>query len=193
MGRLTDFMSGMLMDQVEGLKALGREDAAARAQWIVDYCRDNDLQVTHALVDPQSDRSKREAPSQAVQLVEQSEAGIVVSGCRMLSTLAPVANVCYVGPYMPRKQGEDKFALAFLIPMNVKGLSILGRESFHRGESSFDRPLTSRFDEGDAILMFDNVAFRRNALSSPVTWRHITECVVRGPATPRSRPGRVPQ
>ena len=41
--------------------------------------------------------------------------------------------------------------------MNVPGLSILGRESFHRGEDQFDRPLSSRFDEGDAILMFDRV------------------------------------
>jgi aromatic ring hydroxylase len=41
--------------------------------------------------------------------------------------------------------------------MNAPGLSILARESFHRSESTFDRPVTSRFDEGDAILMFDKV------------------------------------
>ena len=41
--------------------------------------------------------------------------------------------------------------------MNAPGLSILCRESFHRGEDAFDRPLSSRFDEGDAILMFDRV------------------------------------
>ena len=75
----------------------------------------------------------------------------------MLSTLAPVANECYVGPYYPRKAGEEKFVLAFVVPMNAPGLSILGRESFHRGEDPFDRPLSSRFDEGDAILMFDRV------------------------------------
>src|SRR5207244_5181469 len=37
------------------------------------------------------------------------------------------------------------------------GLTVLARESFHRGDSGFDRPLSSRFDEGDAILMFDRV------------------------------------
>ena len=157
MGRLTDYMSGMLMDHAAGLRALGRTEAATAAQHVVEYCRENDLQVTHALVDPQSDRSKPDAPSHAVQIVEQSSDGIVVSGCRMLSTLAPVSNECYVGPYAPRRPGEEKFALAFLVPMNAKGLTILGRESFHRGEDSFDRPLTSRFDEGDAILMFDQV------------------------------------
>ena len=157
MGRLTDFMSAFLVDQAVALRALGKTEAAARAQGIVEHCRENDLQVTHALIDPQSDRSTLDAPSQAVQVVERRAEGIVVSGCRMLSTLAPVANECYVGPYYPRQPGEEKFVLAFVVPMNAPGLSILARESFHRGEDTFDRPLSSRFDEGDAILMFDKV------------------------------------
>jgi 4-hydroxyphenylacetate 3-monooxygenase len=157
MGRLTDFMSGFLVDQAVGLRALGKTEAAARAQYIVEHCRENDLQVTHALIDPQTDRSTLDAPSQAVQIVERRADGIVVSGCRLLSTLAPVANECYVGPYYPRKPGEEEFALSFVVPMNAPGLAILGRESFHHGQSTFDRPLSSRFDEGDAILMFDRV------------------------------------
>jgi aromatic ring hydroxylase len=124
---------------------------------MVEHCRENDLQVTHALIDPQSDRSTLAAPSQAVQVVERTKEGVVVSGCRMLSTLAPVANECYVGPYYPRQPGEEKFVLAFVVPMNAPGLTVLARESFHRGEDTFDRPLSSRFDEGDAILMFDRV------------------------------------
>ena len=157
MGRLTDFMSAFLVDQAVALRALGKNEAAARAQGMVAHCRENDLQVTHALIDPQTDRSTLDAPSQAVQVVERRADGVVVSGCRMLSTLAPVANECYVGPYYPRKAGEEKFVLAFVVPMNAPGLSILARESFHRGEDAFDRPLSSRFDEGDAILMFDKV------------------------------------
>lgn len=157
MGRLTDFMSAFLVDQAVALRALGKTEAAARAQGMVELCRENDSQVTHALIDPQSDRSTLDAPSQAVQVIERTAEGVVVSGCRMLSTLAPVANECYVGPYYPRKPGEEKFVLAFVVPMNVPGLSILCRESFHRGQTAFDRPLSSRFDEGDAILMFDRV------------------------------------
>lgn len=157
MGRLTDFMSAFLVDQAVALRALGKNEAAARAQGMVAHCRENDLQVTHALIDPQTDRSTLDAPSQAVQVVERRADGVVVSGCRMLSTLAPVANECYVGPYYPRKAGEEKFVLAFVVPMNAPGLSILARESFHRGEDAFDRPLSRRFDEGDAILMFDKV------------------------------------
>ncbi len=157
MGRLTDFMSGWMVDQAVALRILGKTLAAERTRGMMEFCRENDLEITHALIDPQSDRSTIDAPAQAVHLVERRADGIVVSGCRMLSTLAPVANECYVGPYYPRKAGEEKFALNFLVAMNTPGLSILGRESFHRGESRFDRPLSARFDEGDAILMFDRV------------------------------------
>lgn len=157
MGRLTDFMSGFLMDLAGALRVLGKDQAAARAQHVVEVCREGDLQVTHALIDPQSDRSTLAAPAEAVHVVERTREGVVVSGCRMLSTLAPVSNVCYVGPYYPRQPGEERYALAFLVAMNAPGLTILGRESFHHGESRFDRPLSSRFDEGDAILIFDRV------------------------------------
>src|SRR5260370_20478498 len=71
MGRLTDFMSAFLVDQAVALRALGKNEAAARAQHMVDHCRENDLQVTHALIDPQTDRSTLDAPSQAVQVVER--------------------------------------------------------------------------------------------------------------------------
>jgi 4-hydroxyphenylacetate 3-monooxygenase len=157
MGRLTDFMSGFLVDNAVALRLMGRDEAAARAQALVEHCRETDAQVTHALIDPQSDRSTLDAPAQAVQRVEKTADGIVVSGCRMLSTLAPVSNECYVGPYYPRKPGEDRFTLAFVVPMNAPGLTTIARESFHHGHGRFDRPLSSRFDEGDAILMFDKV------------------------------------
>ena len=157
MGRLTDFMSGFLVDNVVALRMMGRTEAAARSQAIVEHCRENDVQVTHALIDPQSDRSTLDAPAEAVHVVERKHDGIVVSGCRMLSTLAPVSNECYVGPYYPRKPGEDRYTVAFVVPMNAPGLTTLARESFHRGQAAFDRPLSSRFDEGDAILMFDKV------------------------------------
>jgi aromatic ring hydroxylase len=157
MGRLTDFMSAFVLDQVSSLRVMGKHDAAKRALRVLERARENDLQVTHALIDPQSDRSKHDAPAEAVRVVGRRDGGIVVSGCRMLSTLAPVANEVHVGPYFPRKPDEQDYALAFQIPMNTPGLSILARGSFYRGESQFDRPLTSRFDEGDAILMFENV------------------------------------
>ncbi|RLA05199.1 MAG: 4-hydroxyphenylacetate 3-hydroxylase [Gammaproteobacteria bacterium] len=157
MGRLTDFMSAFLLDQEISLRAGGYADAADRTQAYIDRCREEDLCITHALIDPQSDRSRVDAPEEATRIVERRPDGVVVSGARLLSTLAPIANECYVGPFYPRQPGEEDFALVFSMPMNAEGLKIVARESYDKGRSLFDRPLSGRFDEGDAILVFDNV------------------------------------
>ena len=157
MGRLTDFMSAFLLDQEISLRAGVFTDAADRTQAYIDRCREEDLCITHALIDPQSDRSRVDAPEEATRIVERRSDGIVVTGARLLSTLAPIANECYVGPFYPRQPGEEDFAVVFTMPMNADGLKIVARESYDKGRSHFDRPLTSRFDEGDAVLVFDDV------------------------------------
>lgn len=157
MGRLSDFMSAWCMDQIESLTFVGRGEAAAKARWYRDHVRDNDLAITHTLIDPQTDRGNDAAPDETVRVVARRSDGIVVRGARLLSTLAPVANELIVGPYQPRMPGEEDKCLLFSLPMNAKGLTILCREPYHANRSVFDRPLTSRFDEGDAVLLFDDV------------------------------------
>lgn len=79
----------------------------------------------------------------------------------MLSTLAPVAEEIVVGPFVPRRPGEEKFALAFAVPASTPGLKIVCREPYDTGRGVFDNPLTSRFEEGDAVLIFDDVVVPR--------------------------------
>lgn len=157
MGRLSDFMNAWCMDQIESLAFMGKHEAAEKARWYRDFVRDNDLAMTHTLIDPQTDRSKDAAPDETVRIVERRKDGIVVRGARLLSTLAPVANEVIVGPYQPRLPGEEDKCLLLSLPMNAKGLKILCREPYSEGRSEFDRPLTSRYDEGDAVLIFDDV------------------------------------
>jgi 4-hydroxyphenylacetate 3-monooxygenase/anthranilate 3-monooxygenase (FAD)/4-hydroxyphenylacetate 3-monooxygenase len=156
-GRLNDFMSAWLTDCVAAFRFAGQTRALERSQWYHDHARRNDLCITHALIDPQSDRSKDGAPDETVRIVDRRHDGVVVSGARLLSTLAPVANEVYVGPFGPRRPGEEDKALIFSLPMATEGLKILCRESYDKGRSTVDRPLSSRFDEGDALLIFDRV------------------------------------
>ena len=157
MGRLSDYMSGWCLDQVEALRFMGRHAEAEKARWYLDFARRDDLAITHTLIDPQTDRSRDAAPDETVRLVERRPDGIVVRGARLLSTLAPVANEVIVGPYQPRLPGEDDKCLLFSLPMNAPGLWIVCREPYSDGRGAFDRPLTSRYDEGDAILIFEDV------------------------------------
>jgi 4-hydroxyphenylacetate 3-monooxygenase len=51
----------------------------------------------------------------------------------------------------------EPFALSFAINCNAKGLKFLCRDTYDLGRSRFDNPLASRFDEMDAVVVFDNV------------------------------------
>ena len=63
----------------------------------------------------------------------------------------------WVGPFYPRKPGEEAYALCFAVPMETPGLKFICREPYDNGRRVFDRPLSSRFDEEDALAVFDNV------------------------------------
>ncbi|MCL3816861.1 4-hydroxyphenylacetate 3-hydroxylase family protein [Aeromicrobium wangtongii] len=157
MGRLPDFMNAYLLDIRSSLLFVGKQAEADRLGEYIQRLRREDLAVTHTLVDPQSDRSTQDAPPEALHVVERRDGGIVVSGARLLSTLAPVANEVFVGPYVPRRPGQEEYALVFTLPLATEGLSIVCRQAYDRGDGRFDTPLSSRFDEGDAILVFDEV------------------------------------
>ena len=76
----------------------------------------------------------------------------------MLATGGIMANEVFVTCIQPLQPGDEKHALSFAIPMNAKGLKILSRKSYEEdARSIFDNPLSSRFDENDAVLFFDDV------------------------------------
>ncbi|MGH7965053.1 MAG: 4-hydroxyphenylacetate 3-hydroxylase N-terminal domain-containing protein, partial [Candidatus Binatia bacterium] len=163
MGRLPDFMNALVTDVASLADLFGRREPRFGEHLTRYYeaCRDNDLCLTHTLADPQIDRSKGPAqqsdPALALHFVKETDRGIIVHGARMLSTLAPFANELWVGPFYPRKTGEEAYALCFALPMNTPGLKFICREPYNSGRSHFDRPLSSRFDEEDALAVFENV------------------------------------
>jgi aromatic ring hydroxylase len=77
----------------------------------------------------------------------------------MLATHGPTADEIIVYP-LPGSvaAGEEKYALAFGIPTDTPGLKFICREPFDDGNlSRWDHPLGSRFEEPDAMVVFDNV------------------------------------
>ena len=96
--------------------------------------------------------------------VADTEHGIVVRGARILATLAPFADEIAVYPGHPLPpDATDPYALSFSIPMDTPGLIFLCRDSASApGADPFDRPLSSRFDEQDAFVIFDDVEVPRD-------------------------------
>jgi len=58
----------------------------------------------------------------------------------------------------PLQPGDERYAVSFAIPISSPGLKILSRRSYEQAaNSTFDQPYSSRYDENDALLYFDNV------------------------------------
>ncbi|MFK9090917.1 4-hydroxyphenylacetate 3-hydroxylase family protein [Bacillus salipaludis] len=126
------------------------------------YIRDNDLFLTHAIINPQNDRSKSSHEQKDVYThlgaVKETPDGLVVRGAKMLATLAPITDEVIIYSFPGFKPGDEKYALAFAIPIETPGLRIICREQMQDGTRSFfDHPLASRFEEMDALLVFDDV------------------------------------
>jgi 4-hydroxyphenylacetate 3-monooxygenase len=136
-----------------------------RASALADYyryARDNDLYLTYVLINPQADRSKgpgeQRDPFLSAGVVDEDAAGVTIRGGKMLATGGVFANEVLVTCIQPLREGEEPYAMSFAVPMNARGLKILSRRSYEEAAPSvFDYPLTSRFDENDAVLYFDDV------------------------------------
>ena len=159
MGRLPDYMNAYVADLAAIRDLLGRNQPAFGDNiWkYYQFCRDNDLALTHTLVDPQIDRSKGLEAQTGLRIVKETSAGLVLTGARMLSTLAPISDEILVAPYMPRRPNEAEYAIVFALPVATPGLTFICREPYDAGRSSYDRPLSSRYDEGDAVAVFEEV------------------------------------
>ena len=130
------------------------------------YCQENDLFLTHALGDPQVDRSQQPQNEQrniieeelALHVVEETAEGIIITGAKQLATAAPISNETYVSLSATfLRRSDPKCVLAFAIPTASPGMKILCREPVSQGFGGFGHPLGRRYDEQDAMLFFDHV------------------------------------
>src|SRR6185295_14631176 len=77
---------------------------------------------------------------------------------KMLGTATILANELLVANLQPLRPGEEDLALSFAVPVATPGLKILSRKSYEAAAlSAADNPLSSRFDENDALIWFEDV------------------------------------
>jgi aromatic ring hydroxylase len=119
--------------------------------------------LTHALINPAIDRARtsaeQEDPFLHLGRVSETHEGIVVRGAKMLATMAPIAEEMVCFPFGAGvAEGDDAYAVAFAIRNDAPGLKLLCREPVSVAPSTrFDHPLSSRFEEMDCIVVFDDV------------------------------------
>ena len=164
MGRSADFLNTMLAAWAAKSDYFAQQspECAERLLRYYEHCREHDLFLTHALIDPQVDRSKNRAeqddPYLCLRIVEETARGLIVRGGKMVATAAPFADDILVWPFPPTlTEAEAPYALVFIIPVASPGLKVICREPFNRPEQYADHPLSARFDEMDAVVVFDDV------------------------------------
>ena len=163
MGRSPDHVASALIGQRMGIEVFDRHGPARAKALIdyVDYASSNDLFLTYVIVNPQADRSRDwgDQPEELVaQIVDEDGAGLTIRGAKMQGTSSIMANEVFVANLQPLKPGEEALAFCCALPMNTPGLCALSRKSFEaHALSVYDNPLSSRFDENDALLYFDDV------------------------------------
>ncbi len=167
MGRTPDFLNVAVMSMAAAADYCGQNRPEFK-QNILDYyeyIRENDIVMTHTLVNLQRSRSVGQTPFDdrtevALSVVKETDAGIVVRGARVLATLGPLSDEIAVYPARTRRvpAGEEgKYAFGFAIPCDTAGLKFQCRDTVDLGRSHFDHPAGSRFEEMDAIVFFDDV------------------------------------
>lgn len=135
--------------------------AANAAQWYRSYAS-RVLFLNHVLVNPPVDRHKpvHEIDDVFLHVVKEADGGMVVRGAKMLATGSAVTHATFVAQNSAthlEKGKADDYALVFIAPMNTPGQKLLCRTSYEaHATSPFDYPLSSRFDENDAVLIFDD-------------------------------------
>ncbi len=145
---------------------------AANVTKYFEYARENDLFTTYAIVPPAGVKSADSVvtmkqtslptsnwgASAGLQVVDERDNGIVVSGFKVLATAAVLADEILFGNFQSLAEGQERFAATFALPVDTPGLTLLSRRPFAQlATSELDDPLAYRYDETDAVVHCDNV------------------------------------
>ncbi len=126
-----------------------------------EFMRDNYIYASYAIVPPQIDRSKpahkQSDPTLYAGVVKERDDGIVISGAQQLATGGPLSDYIHLSCIHPLQPGDENYANCLAVPVAAEGVKLYPRRPFARAGSAFDYPLSSRFDESDSYVIFDNV------------------------------------
>jgi 4-hydroxyphenylacetate 3-monooxygenase len=163
MGRSPDHLASTLVGQRMGIEVF-QKHGPERAKALQDYFEEasrNDYFLTYVIINPQAERAKdwgEQKEELVARIVDEDSGGITIRGAKMLGTSSIMANEVFVANLQPLKPGEEDLAFSCALPMNAKGMRVLSRKSYEAAAVSiFDNPISSRFDENDALIYFDDV------------------------------------
>jgi 4-hydroxybutyryl-CoA dehydratase/vinylacetyl-CoA-Delta-isomerase len=144
-------------------QAMGNQDYIDRITDYRTHLKKNDLAVVCGMSDVKGDRMLRPSdsgqahPDYYVRIVDRKPEGIVVRGAKIHISGAPYSNEVFVLPSRAMGKDDADYAVAFAIPVNIKGLRQVGRPfRAHITPLEFPNSRPIRVHT-DSLLIFDDV------------------------------------
>ena len=164
LGRSPDYKAAFLATLGANAEFYAPYDANAR-HWY-RYAQERVPFVNHAIIHPPVDRQVPPgAPGGSadvcVHVTRETDAGIYVSGAKVVATGSALTHFTFVAHHGLIPVQDKHYACVFMVPTNADGVKLICRVSNeYRAAvlgSPFDYPLSSRFDENDAVFVLDDV------------------------------------
>jgi 4-hydroxyphenylacetate 3-monooxygenase len=161
MGRTPDYKASLMNTLGANYEFYGK--FADNAKRWYRRAQENVLFMNHAIVNPPVDRAKAadQVKDVFITIQKENDAGIYVSGAKVVATSSALTHYNFLGQNAAMPINDSDLAVMFIAPMNSPGVKLFCRASYELMASKvgtpFDYPLSSRFDENDAIFVFDNV------------------------------------
>jgi len=161
MGRNPDYKAAFM--NTLGANAEFYGDFADNAQAWYQRCQESVFYMNHAIVNPPVDRGKdtSDVKDVFVTIDKETDAGIYVSGAKVVATSSAITHYNFLGQNAAAAITDSDMAVMFILPMDAPGVKLICRNSYeyaaHKTGTPFDYPLSSRFDENDAIFILENV------------------------------------
>jgi len=161
MGRTPDYKASLM--NTLGANAPFWGDYADNAKAWYKRVQESVCFMNHAIVNPPIDRHKTadQVKDVFITIDRETDAGIHVSGAKVVATSAALTHYNFLGQNMSAEITDDDLAVMFIAPMDAPGVKLFCRASYEMQAAKmgtpFDYPLSSRFDENDAIFVFDDV------------------------------------
>jgi 4-hydroxyphenylacetate 3-monooxygenase len=163
MGRSPDYKAALM--NTLGANHAFYEKFSDNAKAWYRRTQDHVLYMNHAIVNPPVDRARSadQVKDVFITIQKETDAGVYVSGAKVVATNSALTHYNFLGQggasVVPAH--DTDLALMFIAPMNAPGVKLICRTSYEMMANvmgtPFDYPLSSRFDENDAIFVFDNV------------------------------------
>lgn len=122
-----------------------------------------DLALSVAQTDVKGNRAKRPSeqadPDMYVRFVERRDDGIIVSGAKSHTTQSVASNEIIVIPTRNMSEADKDYAVAFAIPPNAKGITLISRPMKETEGAQDDSSMVmgNNNAENETLTIFDNV------------------------------------